>query len=233
MNELVILDKKTPVVDSLNMAEGFDIQHRSIYRLITEYEKDLKSFGKVRLEITPSESGQNRKHALLNEEQATFLATLLKNTKKSVQFKKELVKEFYRVKTALNLSIYQQKDPNWLNVRKDGKVIVKQKSRVIDEFIAYAVSNGSNGAKYYHANFAKMENRNMFIFEQKYPNMREVLTIKQMMQVATGDDIIEKAIKEGMEKEMYYKDIFQLAKDRIIKYVEIIGKSPILGLEVK
>lgn len=234
MDKLVVLDKKTPVVDSLNMAVGFDIQHRSVYRLIVEYEKDLSSFGKVRREITSSKSGQNMKHALLTEEQATFLATLLRNTKKSVSFKKELVKEFYRVKKQLNILVYQQQDPNWMNVRKDGKVIVKQKSAVIDDFIKYALDNGaSSGAKWYHANFAKMENRNMFVFEQEYPNMREVLTIKQMMQVATGDDIIEKAIKEGMEKEMYYKDIFKLAKDRIIKYVEIIGKSPILGLEAK
>lgn len=233
MKDLVVLNKKVPVVDSIDMALGFDVQHRSIYRLIVEYQKELKSFGKVRLEITPSDKGQNRKHALLTEEQATFVATLLRNTAKSVEFKKHLVKEFYRVKKTLNALLYQQSSPDWINVRKDGKCVYFQKTDVIKEFIDYAIANGSKSAKMYYVNFSKMENKAMFIFEQKYPNMREVLTIHQLMQVATADQIIEKAIKEGMDNKMYYKDIFKLAKDRIVKYVEIIGKSPILSLEEK
>jgi len=231
MNDLVILDKKTPVIDSVIMAEGFKVQHRSLYRLITVHQKDLKSFGKVRLEITPSKSGQNVKRALLNEQQATFLATLLRNTEESVKFKKELVKEFYRVKNVVQQMVNQQKNPDWLNVRKDGKVIYFQKTDIIKDFIDYAIKQGSNSAKMYYINFSKMENKALFVFEQKFPNLREVLTIRQLMQVSIADDIIEKAIKEGMEKEMFYKDIFQESKKRIIKYVDIIGKSPILGLE--
>lgn len=233
MSDLIRLDNKIPVVDSLDMAEGFDVQHRSIYRLITEYEKDLRSFGKVRREITPTKSGQNAKHALLTEEQATFLATLLRNTSKSVEFKKELVKEFYRVKKALNSVIIEQSNPDWTKVRKDGKNVYFQKTDVIEKFIEYAVVQGSKSAKMYYVNFAKMENKAMFIFEQKFPSLRELLTIRQLMQVATADQIIERAIKEGMIKGMFYKDIYKLAKDRIIKYVEIIGKSPILELEEK
>ena len=48
------------------------------------------------------------------------------------------------------------------------------------------------------------------------------------MQVATADDVIEKALMDGMNDEMPYKDIFKLAKNRIINYASIIGQSRIL-----
>jgi hypothetical protein len=157
----------------------------------------------------------------------------MRNNDIVVDFKEKLSNAFVEQRELIVKLVNQQSDPTWLNVRKNGKLVVKQKTDVIKNFIEYAIKQGSKSAERYYGNFAKMENQAMFIFEQKYPNMREVLTIKQLMQVATADDIIEKAIKECMEKEMFYKDIYKESKKRIIAYVDIIGKSPILGLEVK
>ena len=229
MKHLVRTEKNKVITDTLIIAEGVGNHHKNVMALLNNHKhtKTLTTFETAKV----SNGGRPVEFAILNETQATFLVTLMKNSEIVVKFKEELSIQFVKRRQVIQQIISQQKDPNWMDVRKDGKVIIKQKSAVIEEFIKYCLDNGSTNAKNYHSNFARMENKAMFIFEQKYPNMREVLTIKQMMQVATGDDIIEKAIKEGMEKEMYYKDIFKLAKDRIIKYVEIIGQSPILGLE--
>ncbi len=234
MKEIVTIKNKEAVVDSRDLSKEFNLEHRSTRRLIETYIDIFNKMGFHGFEIQRTKNGREERFCFLDEKQATFLISLMKNSEIVVDFKAHLIEQFFRQRQMIAQLVTQKENPNWLNVRKDGKVVVKQKSVVIDDFIKYALDNGaSSGAKWYHANYAKMENQAMFIFEQKYPNMREVLTIKQMMQVATGDDIIEKAIKEGMEKEMYYKDIFKEAKKRIIKYVEIIGKSPILGLEEK
>ncbi len=96
--EIIKLEKNVPVIYSYDMAMGFEIQHRSIYRMCTVYKKDLEEFGKVRFKITSSDSGQNVKVAILNEQQATFLATLLRNNEKAKEFKKQLVKEFFSMR---------------------------------------------------------------------------------------------------------------------------------------
>ena len=34
-------------------------------------------------------------------------------------------------------------------------------------------------------------------------------------------------LKDGMEMKLHYKDIYKLAKDRIVQYAELVGQSPI------
>ena len=50
------------------------------------------------------------------------------------------------------------------------------------------------------------------------------------MQVSTCDQVIEKALQDGMDRDLHYRDIYKLAKERVIAFAEIIGKSPVLDL---
>lgn len=231
MRSLVSIRNNKPITDTLIISECIGNEHRAVMALLKSHSNTeiLSTFEMLKV----SNGGRPVDYAILDELQATFLVTLMRNSEKVVSFKQELTKQFFKQREAIQQLISQQQDPNWMNVRKDGKQVYFQKTDVIKDFIDYAINQGSKSAKMYYMNFAKMENKALFIFEQKYPNMREVLTIRQLMQVSIADDIIEKAIKEGMEQELFYKDIFKESKKRIIKYVEIIGKSPILGLEKK
>lgn len=231
MNSLVKIKNNKPYTDTMIIARELGQDHSSVKRLV-QVHSNTEILSRFEIEKV-STKGRPQDIYVLDELQTTFLITLMKNNKKVVDFKQELTKQFFKQRQALQSIVMNQSDATWLNVRKNGKLVVKQKTDIIKNFIEYAIKQGSKSAERYYGNFAKMENQAMFIFEQKYPNMREVLTIKQLMQVATADDIIEKAIKECMEKEMFYKDIYKEAKKRIIAYVDIIGKSPILGLEVK
>lgn len=228
MKDLVRTRNKDIVTDTLIIAKGVGNHHKNVMELLNNYShtKTLSTFQTEKV----SNGGRPVEYAILNEKQATFLITLMRNSDKVIEFKEKLSNAFIQQREIIQKLISQQKDPNWMNVRKDGKQVYFQKTDVIKKFIEYAIGQGSKSAKRYYVNFAKMENKALFVFEQKYPNLREVLTIRQLMQVSIADDIIEKAIKEGMEKEMYYKDIFQEAKKRIIKYVDIIGQSPILSI---
>lgn len=98
-NNLVYMQaNKKPYTLSNIIAEGVGIKHRSITRTIRKHEKDFEEFGKLGFKIRPSDSGQNEKIYILNEEQATLLITYLKNTDIVREFKKRLVKEFYKLK---------------------------------------------------------------------------------------------------------------------------------------
>lgn len=104
MNELIILKNNDVFTTSLVIAEGTNVRHKNIKELVSKYENDFKDFGKVRvLNATLDTNGgiQKTSYYLLNEQQATFLMTLLRNTKVVVEFKKELVKQFYQMRQIL------------------------------------------------------------------------------------------------------------------------------------
>jgi phage regulator Rha-like protein len=228
MDNIVFLDNGKPVTTTLIISEGVGTSHRNVMGLLKRYS-NRETLSTFRLSKV-SRGGRPVEYATLSEEQTTFLITLMQNSDKVVTFKEALTKEFFKQRQIISRLILQRESPDWQNVRKDGKQIYKQKTNVIKEFVEYATNQGSSSSQRYYSNIAKMQNSALFFFEQKYKNMREVLTIKQLMQVATADDVIEKALKDGMDKELPYKDIYILAKERIISYAEIIGKSPILQL---
>ncbi|QKQ46799.1 Rha family transcriptional regulator [Achromobacter denitrificans] len=85
-----------PVADTRVLAGQLGIQHRSVFKLVRDYESNFAELGKVRFEISPSDgsTGQEQKHALLNEDQSYLLLTFSRNTAKVRQLKVNLVKAF-------------------------------------------------------------------------------------------------------------------------------------------
>ena len=105
MNELVFVDqgnrKKEPFTTSEIVAYGARMTHMRIRDAIRKYEKKLEFFGKVGAYQTTLESGQHVPVYHLNKQQVTFLLILLKNTPVVVEFKNELVRQFYAMRAEL------------------------------------------------------------------------------------------------------------------------------------
>lgn len=74
----------------------------SVRRLIRNHKKDFEEYGILGFEIRKLNGrGRPQKTYHLNEQQATLLITYLDNTPQVNQFKKNLVREFYRMKKEL------------------------------------------------------------------------------------------------------------------------------------
>lgn len=113
MNELTFIYKDTAFTNSLIISKGANVDHRSAYLLIEKYKVELEEFGRVSFEMIPLETNggiQKIKVYRLNEEQATFLISLMKSTKPVIDFKKELVKQFYQMKSFINTLITARKE---------------------------------------------------------------------------------------------------------------------------
>ena len=116
--------------------------------------------------------------------------------------------------------------------RLDGKVYRRKETDTIKAFIELAKQQGaSDGINHLYSTLTSMENKALFILEQKYPNVRDVLNTGQLMQVCVADQIVEKTYAEAVDANMHYKDAYKLAKQRIEEYAAIVGKSPIYLLE--
>lgn len=103
MTQLITKVKDCLLVSTDTIAQYTGNEHRSVYRLISNYEDDFNQFGQVRFEI----AGKTN-IALLNEDQATLLITFLKNSEKVRQFKIALVKEFRVLKESKQVETPEQ-----------------------------------------------------------------------------------------------------------------------------
>jgi phage regulator Rha-like protein len=68
--------------------------HRSTLQLIRKHLSLFEELGEVTFHVRLSTQGSEKKLALLNEDQATFLITLFRNTSTVVSFKLKLIKAF-------------------------------------------------------------------------------------------------------------------------------------------
>lgn len=108
MSNLVFLEPNkldaVPFTTSEVIAEYAGVKRHAVQSLIQKHESDFAEFGRVAFEMRPLETKggtQTVKVYHLNEEQATLLMTYLKNTEPVRKFKKELVRQFYDMRTEL------------------------------------------------------------------------------------------------------------------------------------
>ena len=109
MDNLVFLEPNrldaVPYTTSGVIAEFAGVKHHAIQQLLTKHESDFTEFGVLAFEMRkpPAGSQGGRPETIyhLNEQQATLLMTYLRNTERVRAFKKELVRQFYAMRTEL------------------------------------------------------------------------------------------------------------------------------------
>lgn len=104
--ELVTIQDNTPLADSRQIAEQLGIEHRSFFKMITDYQEEVEAdFGLVRFQIAKplpgSAGGRPSKYALLTEDQSYVFLAYSQNTKQARQCKRLLVKAFAEARQSL------------------------------------------------------------------------------------------------------------------------------------
>lgn len=100
--KLVYIDgAKEPYTLSSIISECAQVQHRHVKNLLNKHKSDFEQFGKVHFKKSSSDSGQQVRDYIFNEQQATLLITYLKNTPTVREFKQQLVKAFFEMRDEL------------------------------------------------------------------------------------------------------------------------------------
>lgn len=96
--EIVIERHGEAMTTSLAIAEGVQLDHASVIKLVRRYAEEIGRFGEIGFEIRLNPHGKPTEIAWLNEQQATFLLTLMRNSPIVVEFKIALVKAFFALR---------------------------------------------------------------------------------------------------------------------------------------
>ena len=206
MKELVFLKGNQPVTTSLIIADGTGNEHKSIIRLINEHKAHFERWGQVRfsdLKSTNPQGGRPTKVAYLNEQQATFLITLLRNNEVVLDFKSELVDRFYKMRELL----LNRQNAQWQEIRTASKVGYKELAAVVRELYEWAVSHGCKASeKVFYMNFARLMNKTLGI----EPGKRDVLDAWQLFEIDKlqfmARTIIAGLLAQGADYHLPYKN---------------------------
>ena len=136
--KLVFIQKNDVFTNSKIIASGAGISHKQLKKVIRNYKQDIEFFGKLSVAyVTESTGGRPEEIQPLNEQQATFVITLLKNTPKVLDFKKELVRQFYLMREELRKL-------------QTAKTIFLEARRTLTDSINALPESGHKGRKYKH-----------------------------------------------------------------------------------
>jgi phage regulator Rha-like protein len=227
MNELVLVKGNNIFTDSLVVSEGTNNTHRAIRILIDRYKSKFESIGRLSFKMTPLQTKggvQNQKIYHLNEQQATFLMTLLRNNDLVVDFKLKLTKEFYRMRQF----ILEKQSAEWKQSRLTGKQIRKDETdSILTKLIPLAESQGSKNSGELYRVYSKLVNKTLDIMGMERSN----LSAAYIDAIKFLERAIENIISLEADKGTYYKEIFQIckAKCQIIKDLAFLPSIKQIG----
>ena len=220
MDSLVFLKNKQALTTSLIVAEGTDNQHESIMRLINEHKTRFERWGQIYFTDLKSGNkngdmrGRPTKVAFLNEQQATFLITLLRNNEIVLDFKSELVDRFYKMREVLR----NHQDPQWQTTRFDVKEGYKTLSAVVQDLHKFAVTQGCKvSEKVFYMNFAKLINKTLGIDA----GTRDELASWQLYEIEKLQFIARTVIKGLLAQGANYHEPYHQLKSTLEAYARL------------
>lgn len=211
MYELVELKGNDVFTNSKVIADGTNNQHESVVAIIRKYEKDILDFGNIDFsDLKSGKSGQPERVYYLNEEQATFVITLLRNSKIVVKFKKELVRQFY----AMRRFILEKQSKLWGETRIANKENRLKETDVIKLLVDYAKEQGSTHSDKLYVTYTKLA-------KSVIGGNRDNITVSDLNNLTLVESIILQTIRIDMSMGMHYKDIYRDCKNRIEQFADI------------
>lgn len=230
-NELALVfeQKGEPLTTSVIVAEQLGARHYDFVRVIDKYlgvdpryaaQRSVK--GQVQCFYPATyKTAKGNEYGMWLMNQAAFMKimTLTQRYKKADEVVDGIIIEFERMQKV----IQQRVNTEWIESRKSGKVARREVTDTIQQFIEYATAQGSSSARFYYKHFTDATYKALFIVEQKYPSLRDVLDTIQLISLAAAEQAVTVAIEKGMADKLHYKDIFQIAKEKLELFAELQG----------
>lgn len=203
MNELMIFEQKEQaVVSSRVVAEKFGKQHQhvtqTIENLISENPLVKSMFSKTYYE---SDRGRTYKEYLMNRDGFSLLVMGFTG-KDALDWKIKYIQAF----NAMESFIRERLSTEWLQTRKQGKLVRRDETDVIAELIEYAEAQGSkNMRKTAYLTYTKLVNSLVGI----EAGQRDSIPFKTLSTIMFLEDMVLHTIAEETKNGTYYKEIYQ------------------------
>jgi Rha family phage regulatory protein len=223
---LIQVEGGEPTTTSLIIAEEFGRRHNDVLREIESLAKDETIDVRDFAPISYIDTMNREQRAYKLNERSALTAMPFIGGKKSREGQKRLVDGFLAMRKELTRRTIQKHDAVWQQARLSGKIARIELTDAVQEFVEYAHAQGSTNARMYYSSLTLMEYRALFMIGKAAgEGFRDKLTALQSSYLTTAESIAQRALREGMTKELHYKGIYALAKERVEHFAAMIGKS--------
>lgn len=222
MNDLVEVKDGQLVVSSVRVADRFGKAHRSVLQSIRglECSSEFKLHNFMQSDYTNARN-KTVPCYLMTRDGFSFLCMGFTG-KEAAKWKEAYINAF----NAMERKLLKETDTlEWKQARLQSKEARRSVTDTIKQFVDYATRQGSGSAKMYYANITKMEYAALELVEKgsKIPSgFRDSLDTMDLCFLATAEQLAKASLKQGMDQRMHYKEIYQLAKERVNTYAETV-----------
>lgn len=216
-----MIKKDNILVSSRVVANGLGKEHKHLLRDIDVIIKRLennKDFSKDQIRTLFIASEYKGKNGKMNREilmtKQGFLLYVF-NIQGYDIFKLQYINEFDRLQNLLR----EKQSEEWLQTRKQGKLVRRGETDVIQQLIQYAINLGCKNTKFFYSNYSKMVNK----FNGIGTGQREFVDWGTLNKIAQSEDIVQKEILKGMEQGLHYSVIYERCKEKVKQYIDLVG----------
>jgi len=220
MKELVQVKHNKVFATTNTIAEEFGIAHREIRRKL----------GILAVEISPSAFNEMFTESLyLNSKKREYknyhmtrkgymFLVMNISTKKAHKKKLAFIDAFDMMEDAIRNSLTNKSDVEWSETRLIGKTARLYETDVIKDFVEYATKQGSKNAKFYYKHLTNASYKALGLMALKHPTLRSTMNLYQLSELMLAERLAANKLKEYMELERNYKDIYQSVKDDLVTF---------------
>lgn len=205
--DIVQIKNNGVFADSLQIANNFGIQHKSVVARIESLRSEDEKIGSLTA-LSFYKDTQNRKQKmyLLNKDAFVFVVQKFKG-KKAHEWQWKYIEAFNKMEALIK----EKNSPDWQLTRQNGKMLRRGETNAIAEFVLYAGKNGSSNPDMYYKHFTELVNKTARINDYE----RDSLTPQLLFIVGTIEAKVTELITEMMERRLYYKDIYKIVKEQL------------------
>lgn len=234
MNDLteIVFQKHGKVLTNTKIiAEKLGKEHKHILKSVDDLiEKTTIDESSFRLTYAVDKSNREQRIYELTELGFSRLMMELHGDKAAL-WKDKFSTAFIEMRKYLDKLKTQQENIEWQQARNAGKLAYRRKTDIIKTFVEYATNQGSQNANKYYMVIESMQKKSLDFLKEAYSEdlkLRDFLDILELADLRAADRVCRNALVDGMNEGLHYKDIYKLAKDRILAFAETLKDKPLL-----
>jgi len=198
------------------IAKKFDKKHAYVVRTL---EKIIEDFNNLRVIASHpyfmKKIGEYRgvefEYYELDRELFSLLVMRFKG-KEAFEWQVKFNQAFYQMEETLIKMKNNQQNEMWLGQREQSKLMRREETDVIKQFVEYATKQGSTKAQFYYKHITSAVYKCLGLIQYKQPKLRETLDIMETHQLILAEMTAKKSLNKYMDDGEHYRAIFVLVK---------------------
>ena len=218
---IVSIQHRKAITTSLKVAEAFCKNHKSVLRAIDNVKSECDfNFTRRNFALSDYQDSTGRTLPMITMTRAGFTLIAMGFTgKAATTWKIKYIDAFDKMEAAL----LQRYNLEFQQSRIESKTGRRKETDAIKAFVQYAINQGSRNAQRYWVNLSIMARK--AIGEEQ---ARDMLDSMQLTFLSTAEYMIQQILEDGMIAGHHYKDIYQIAKNRVHAFAKTLsGQSQI------